>query len=93
MRKGDALRSKEEVLAQYFLQFTSFSMARTSKGVPNLQQIRFLRFGGDLEEGSSTQLAKPSKTIVLKMNSNDFDDFHNLFRYLFWHGFLMSLGK
>ena len=49
---------------------------------------------------SRTQTAKPLKIIVFTMNLNDLtiqrnmisDDLHDLFRYLFWHSFLMSLG-
>ena len=46
------------------------------------------------------QPSKPSKTFVFPMNFNDFtlqrnmifDDFPDLFRYQFWHLFLMSFG-
>ena len=49
---------------------------------------------------SHMQPSKPSKTFVFPMNFNDFtlqrnmifDDFPDLFRYQFWHWFLMSFG-
>ena len=49
---------------------------------------------------SHMQLSKSSKTIVFPMNFNDFtlqrnmifDDFLDLFRYQFWHWFLMRFG-
>ena len=49
---------------------------------------------------SHMQPSKSSKTIVFPMNFNDFtlqrnmicDDFPNLFRYQFWHWFLMRFG-
>ena len=49
---------------------------------------------------SHMQPSKPSKTFIFPMNFSDltlqrnmiFDDFPNLFRYQFWHLFLMSFG-
>ena len=49
---------------------------------------------------SHMQPSKSSKTIVFPMNFNDFtlqrnmifDDFPDLFRYQFWHWFLMRFG-
>ena len=49
---------------------------------------------------SRAQPSKPLKTFVFTMNFNDFtiqrnmifDDFPDLFRYQFWHLFLMSFG-
>ena len=49
---------------------------------------------------SHMQPSKSSKTIVFPMNFNDFtlqrnmifDDFLDLFRYQFWHWFLMRFG-
>ena len=49
---------------------------------------------------SHMQPSKPSKTIVLPMNFNDFtlqrnmnfNDFLDLFRYQFWHWFLIRFG-
>ena len=49
---------------------------------------------------SRTQPAEPSKTLVSTMSFKDFtiqrdmifDDFHDLFRYQFWHSLLMTFG-